>query len=67
MVGTVATDDDDFAQGSYKLTVLNPDGSKPAGNEDNTGTVLAGVGIVVLVLACAFGVWFLKRRKPAEV
>ena len=64
---SLSADDDDFAQGSYKLTVLNPDGSKPAGNEDNTGTVLAGVGIVVLVLACAFGVWFLKRRKPAEV
>jgi methionine-rich copper-binding protein CopC len=63
---SLSAEDDDFAQGSYKLTVLNPDGSKPAGNEDNTGAVLAIVGLVMLVAGCAAGVWFLKFRKPAE-
>ena len=63
---SLSADDDDFAQGSYKLTVLNPDGSKPAGNEDNTGAVLAIVGIIMLVAGCAAGVWFIKIRKPVE-
>jgi copper transport protein len=63
---SLSADDDDFQQGSYKLTVLNPDGSKPTGNEDNTGTVLAIVGLIMLVSGCAAGVWFLKFRKPAE-
>jgi len=63
---SLSADDDDFQQGSYKLTVLNPDGSKPAGNEDNTGTVLAVLAFVVFVAGCAAGVWFLKIRKPTQ-
>jgi methionine-rich copper-binding protein CopC len=61
---SLSADDDDFASGSYKLIVLNPDGSKPPGTEDNTGTVLAVVGIAIVGVAAAFGFWFLKLRKP---
>ena len=59
---SLSAEDDDFAQGSYKIVVLKPDGSKPPGNSDSTGTALAGVGIVIIVLVAAGGVWFLKRK-----
>jgi len=62
---SLSADDDDFATGSYKLIVLNPDGSKPPGTEDNTGKVLTVIGLVIVVAAAAFGVWFMKLRKPA--
>jgi methionine-rich copper-binding protein CopC len=52
---SLSADDDDFAQGSYKLTVLNPDGSKPPGGSDNTGFILLGVGIFAVTGAIAFG------------
>jgi methionine-rich copper-binding protein CopC len=59
---SLSADDDDFAQGSYKLTVLNPDGSKPAGEDDSTGTVLLIIGAGVLAAVTAFGVWFFLQR-----
>jgi copper resistance protein C len=61
---SLSAEDDDFAQGSYKIVVLKPDGSKPPGDSDSTGVVFAGVGVAVIVAIAAFGVWFLKR-KPA--
>jgi methionine-rich copper-binding protein CopC len=61
---SLSADDDDFATGNYKLIVLNPDGSKPPGSSDNTGSVLAMVGLVIVVAAGGFGFWFLKLRKP---
>jgi copper transport protein len=64
---SLSADDDDFATGSYKLIVLNPDGSKPPGNADNTGKVLMIVGLVIVIAAVGFGVWFTKLRKPAAV
>jgi copper transport protein len=64
---SLSADDDDFATGSYKLIVLNPDGSKPPGNEDNTGKVLMIVGLVIVVVVIGFGVWFTRLRKPAEL
>jgi methionine-rich copper-binding protein CopC len=64
---SLSADDDDFAQGSYKLTVLNPDGSRPPGNEDNTGIVLAVLGVAIVVMDCGFGVRFMKRRKHEAV
>jgi methionine-rich copper-binding protein CopC len=60
---SLSADDDDFATGSYKLIVLNPDGSKPPGNSDNTGKVLVVVGLVIVVMIGAFGFWFLRLRK----
>ena len=62
---SLSADDDDFATGSYKLIVLNPDGSKPPGTEDNTGKVLTIVGLVVVVAIAGFGLWFTKLRKHA--
>ena len=64
---SLSAEDDDFATGSYKLIVLNPDGSKPPGNEDNTGKVLTIVGLVIVIAVLGFGVWFMKLRKPAPV
>jgi hypothetical protein len=63
---SLSADDDDFAQGSYKLTVLNADGSKPGGSEDSTGTTLLVIGAIAGVAVAGFGVWFLKfRERPA--
>jgi methionine-rich copper-binding protein CopC len=62
---SLSADDDDFQQGSYKLIVLNPDGSKP-GNDDNTGIVLVVVGVAIVVIVGAFAIWFTKLRKPHE-
>jgi methionine-rich copper-binding protein CopC len=59
---SLSADDDDFAQGSYKLVVLNPDGSKPPGTSDNTGFILIVVGAVIAAMVAAFGIWFLKRQ-----
>lgn len=59
---SLSADDDDFAQGSYKLTVLNPDGSRPAVADDSTGAVLAIIGGGLLAALAAFGVWFFVRR-----
>jgi copper transport protein len=59
---SLSAEDDDFSQGSYKIVVLKPDGSKPPGASDNTGTVFAGVGIAIVVMVAAFIVWFMKRR-----
>jgi methionine-rich copper-binding protein CopC len=60
---SLSADDDDFAQGSYKLTVLNPDGSRPPGSEDSTGFVLIIVGAVIAAVVAGGGLWFLKRRE----
>jgi methionine-rich copper-binding protein CopC len=62
---SLSAEDDDFATGSYELTVLNPDGSKPAGNEDNTGFVLLIVGAGLAAAVAGFGIWFLRRRGVA--
>src|SRR4029453_13357964 len=51
---TLSADDDDYAQGSYKLTVLNPDGSRPAGDASATSGS-GGVGLAPIVLAIGAG------------
>jgi methionine-rich copper-binding protein CopC len=69
---TLSADDDDYAQGSYKLTVLNPDGSRPAGDASATSGS-GGVGLAPIVLAIGAGVLvvgggaaFLRlRQRPA--
>lgn len=57
---TLSADDDDFHDGSYQLTVLNPDGSNPegptssVGPEDDGGSggtiILAGVSAAVVIV-----------------
>ena len=59
---SLSADDDDFQQGSYKLVVLNPDGSKP-GNQDSTSSVLIAVGAVLAVAAVGGVIWFFKNRE----
>jgi hypothetical protein len=63
---SLSADDDDFAQGSYKLTVLNADGSKPSGGDDSTGTTLLIIGGVIAIAVAGAGIWLLRfRERPA--
>jgi methionine-rich copper-binding protein CopC len=47
---SLSADDDDYAQGSYKLTVLNPDGSRPQGSTESAAESNGGGGGWVLVV-----------------
>lgn len=60
---SLSAEDDDFATGSYKLVVLNPDGSRPPGSEDSTGFVLIIIAAVVAAAFAGFGIWYLKNRE----
>ncbi len=55
---TLSAADGDYAQGSYMLTILNPDGSNPAGTNASSGAESSGGGSgrVVLVLVVVAGV-----------
>ena len=55
---TLSAADGDYAQGSYMLTVLNPDGSDPAGLKAGAGaeSKRGGGGGVVLALAVVVGI-----------
>jgi methionine-rich copper-binding protein CopC len=73
---TLSADDDDYAQGSYLLTVLNTDGSSPAGTNTTSGAKSnsGGRGRVVVILVVAGGVLILtgslllyRRRRGASV
>jgi LPXTG-motif cell wall-anchored protein len=69
---TLSADDDDYAQGSYSLTVLNPDGSSPGAAQEATkndggggsgGTALVAGGVVVALIVGASAFYFSRRRK----
>jgi methionine-rich copper-binding protein CopC len=70
---TLSADDDDYAQGSYKLTVLNTDGSRPGLSDPASKSPSGGgIGVAAVILALGAGVLvlggaaFLRlRRKPA--
>jgi methionine-rich copper-binding protein CopC len=69
---TLSADDDDYAQGSYGLTILRPDGSDPGSSASprptssdggGNGSTLLYVGAAAAVLVAAgFGFWLLGRR-----
>jgi methionine-rich copper-binding protein CopC len=55
---TLSDDDDDFDDGSYQLTVLNPDGSDPEGPTSSVGPEISGGGsdsqrIILVVVSIA--------------
>jgi len=73
---SLSADDDDYHDGTYQFTVLNPDGSEPGSHSDpvqtpdeddgggSTATILAAVAAVVVVGgALVFALRY--KRKPA--
>ena len=62
---SLSAEDDDFAQGSYKLTVLRPDGSKPEAEGDGN-LALYAIGGVMAALVGGLGVWYTLRRDTGK-
>ncbi len=71
---TLSADDDDYHDGSYSLTVLNPDGSKPgealqaSSSDDNGGSdtlILVVVSVVVVLMVGALALYIRKTSRPA--
>jgi methionine-rich copper-binding protein CopC len=69
---SLSADDDDYADGSFRFVVLNPDGSDPdatadgsssdSGDSGGAGLVMIGLGVALLVAVVA-GIAFLTRLK----
>ncbi len=62
-----SADDDDYAQGSFELTLLNPDGSLPPGAQsaakDSGGAISVYLLFVIVAgLAAAGGALWFRRR-----
>jgi methionine-rich copper-binding protein CopC len=75
---TLSADDDDYSQGSYRLTILNPDGSDPdsenaigepeagSGSDGDGGSVIVPFMVAaVVLLAIAAGAIFWSRRRAS--
>jgi len=71
---TLSADDDDYHDGTFTLTVLNPDGSRPgaaasaADNGEDGGSdtlLLAGVTIVVVLAVAATAAFVRKSSRRA--
>jgi hypothetical protein len=73
---SLSADDDDYADGSYQLTVLNPDGSPPNATtepiipDDNDGggsgsTMLIVSAVAAVVLVGVAVVFVTRSRRPA--
>jgi hypothetical protein len=73
---SLSADDDDYHDGTYEFTVLNPDGSEPGGasdraktppGDDDGGSITTIVAVVVAALAIGGALVFAFRykRNPA--
>lgn len=71
---TLSADDDDYHIGDYKLTVLNPDGSEPAGaapaaDKDDSGgsdtIILVVVSVVVVAMVGGLG-YYIRKTSRAQ-
>jgi methionine-rich copper-binding protein CopC len=71
---TLSADDDDFDDGSYRLTVLNPDGSDPEGPTSSvepdekggsSGDTIILVAVAIAVVVAVGGIaYYINANKP---